>query len=136
MFKKPESGKKQRCPHSKTIMARSILNLEILRGTTFGPITITCKDAAGEPVPLAGWSAHAHARRDGETATLIDFAPVIEADDADGLVTIPEIPWESTIELPISIAPWDLILQDPTGRRLPPFLGGRVTIANPSTLPE
>ena len=64
---------------------------------------------------------------------ILDLAPVIETDDSTGLVTLPEISWQTTDDLPAMVGQWDLILQDPAGRRLPPFLGGRVTIALPIT---
>ena len=114
-------------------MAKATLNLEILKGTTFGPIQITCKDAAGVPVPLAGWSAFAEVRKDEKSSLILDLAPVIAPDDAAGLVTLPEIAWDATDDLPVMVGQWDLILEDPDGRRLPPFLGGRVTIALPIT---
>jgi hypothetical protein len=109
------------------------LNLEIIKGTTFGPLAITCKDGAGAPVPLAGWTAFAEVRKDEKSAVILDFAPVIALNDAAGLVTLPAIPWNTTDDLPVIHAQWDLILQDPTGRRLPPFLGGRVTVSLPIT---
>lgn len=108
-------------------------NLTIVRGTTFGPILITCKDAAGAAVPLAGWSAFAEVRRDEKSGVIIDFLPVIASNDSAGLVTIPVIPWTLTDDLTDVFARWDLILQDPTGRRLPPFIGGRVSIISPVT---
>jgi hypothetical protein len=114
-------------------MSRATLNLEILKGTTFGPVQIICKDAAGVVVPLAGWSAYAEVRKDEKSSVILDLAPVIAADDAAGLVTLPEIGWQTTDDLPTMVGQWDLILEDPSGRRLPPFLGGRVTIALPIT---
>ena len=114
-------------------MSLSTLNLTILKGTTFGPIQITCKDAAGVAVPLAGWSAFAEVRKDEKGSVILDLAPVIEPDDAVGLVTLPEIAWGTTDDLPVMVGQWDLILEDPAGRRLPPFLGGRVTISLPIT---
>ena len=114
----------------------SPLNLEIVKGTTFGPIQIFCKDAAGVAVPLAGWTAYAEVRRDGKSTIISDLVPVISATDALGLVTIPEIHWSATAELPLMVAQWDLILQDPAGRRLAPCLGGRVTISLTITQPS
>jgi hypothetical protein len=68
------------------------LDLAIKRGTTFGPGLITVKDTAtGLPVPLAGYTAHAHARADENAALYLDLAPVIAADDAAGLITLPAL---------------------------------------------
>lgn len=114
-------------------MSRSTLNLEILKGTTFGPIQITCKDAAGVAVPLAGWSAYAEVRKTEKGPVILDLLPVIVSNDAVGLVTLPAVAWSATSDLQEGAAQWDLILEDPTGRRLPPFLGGSVSIVLPIT---
>ena len=111
----------------------NVLNLEIQKGTTFGPLQILCKDAEGVAVPLAGWSAFAEVRKDEKSAVILDLGPVITVNDAAGIVTLPKIPWETTEDLPVMVAQWDLILQDPTGNRLPPFIGGRMTIRLPIT---
>jgi hypothetical protein len=116
-------------------MSHSTLNLEIEKGTSFGPIQLYCKDAAGNAVPLAGWSAFAQVRKDEKSTLILDLNPVIQPNDAAGLVTLSEIPWEATQELPVMVTQWDLILQTPTGRRLPTFLRGRVTITLPITQP-
>lgn len=111
------------------------LNLTISRGVTFGPVQISCKDANGAPVPLAGWKAYAEARKKPASARVIDFAPVIAADDAAGLVTIPQLGHSSTAALPPGVFNWDLILEDPDGIRYDPTLAGSVTISAPITLP-
>jgi hypothetical protein len=116
-------------------MSKSILNLSIVRGTTFGPVQIYCKDSTGAPVPLAGWSAYAQARDSTKTPVIIDFAPVIAANDSEGLVTLPAIPWATTKEYSFQSIEWDLILQKPSGERLPPFIGGAVNISTPTTQP-
>lgn len=110
------------------------LDIEIARGTTFGPIAFNCRDEEGNPVPLAGWSAMAEIRKDTNAASaMLDLAPLVAADDAIGVVTIPEVHWSVTAGLPACLAIWDLILQDPYGRRVGPIIGGRVSISTPST---
>jgi hypothetical protein len=116
-------------------MARATLNLEIQRFVTFGPIQIVCKNASGVVVPLAGYQAFAEVRKDEKSSRILDLAPVIAADDADGLITIPEIPWQLTDDLSPVIAQWDLILEDPNGKRLPPIVGGRININTPISQP-
>lgn len=112
------------------------LNLTIKRGTTFGPILITCKDGAGAVVPLAGYIAYAEARKNPSSEVVIDFAPVIEADDADGLITIPAISYALTKDIPSCSIPWDLILESPDGTRATdPILEGRVSINQLITQP-
>ena len=105
------------------------LNLTIKRGTTFGPILITAKDGTGAVVPLAGYTAYAEARKGPGSEVVIDFTPIIEADDADGLITIPAIPHATTKDIPSCSIPWDMILEAPDGTRATePLLEGRVSI--------
>lgn len=112
------------------------LNLTINRGTTFGPVLITCKDASGVAVPLAGYTAYAEARKAAGRSVVIDFAPIIEDDDADGLITIPAIPYADTADIPPCSIPWDLILESPDGiRATDPILEGRVSINQIITQP-
>ena len=112
------------------------LNLTIKRGTTFGPILITAKDGTGAVVPLAGYTAYAEARKGPGSAVVIDFAPVIAADDTDGLITIPAIPHAETKDIPSCAIPWDLILEAPDGTRATePLLEGRVSINQLITQP-
>ena len=110
-----------------------IVNLTIKRGTTFGPYQILCKDANGAAVPLAGYSAKAEARKNNDSELALDLAPVIEADDAAGIITLPEIPWETTADIAENLLKWDLILIDPSGKKLPPFVYGEITVETPIT---
>ena len=114
-------------------MADFVLNLIIKKGTTFGPVEILCKDSEGAAFPLAGWSALAQVRKTAASAVVHNLGPVIAADDSAGLVTLPEIAWAVTETLPLGDYQWDLILVSPTGKRLPPFLGGAVPISRPIT---
>lgn len=112
------------------------LNLTINRGTTFGPVLITAKDGTGAVVPLAGYTAYAEARKSAGRSVVIDFSPVIEADDADGLITIPAIPYADTADIPPCSVPWDLILESPDGVRMTtPLIRGRVSINQIITQP-
>ncbi len=110
-----------------------IVNLAIVRGTTFGPYQILCKQADGTPAPLAGYSAQAHARECAAGELILDLAPTIEADDILGVITIPEISWETTAAMIEDLLKWDLILIDPDGRKLPPFVLGSITVSTPIT---
>lgn len=110
-----------------------IVNLKIVRGTTFGPYQILCKDAAGAAVPLAGWSAEAHAREVNTGPLVIDLLPTVAVDDAAGAVVISEIASSITNEYPETLLVWDLILITPEGKRVPPFVSGEITIETPTT---
>lgn len=119
------------------------VNLSISTRCSFGPVLITCT-SGGVAFPLAGYSAFAEVRHlakqrgdlksYGDTV-ILDLAPVIAADDADGLIIIPEIDYTITADLCPAVAEWDIILQDPTGKRLTPIIAGRVTISDTVTQP-
>jgi len=108
-------------------MDPALLNLKIRRGLTWPGFAITCRDANGAAVPLAGWTAYGQIRTKAEGGTLVyDLAPVIAADDADGLITIPEIPHDVTRTLPAGDFVYDVIPEDPLGRRLDPIVAGQI----------
>ena len=111
----------------------STLNLEILRGITFGPVEIICKDADGVPVPMAGWKASAQASRKPGEPVVIDFSPVIQPDDGDGLITLSEMSWIDTLVLAVGDLTWDLVLIDPVNRHLPPVLHGKCKVMDINT---
>ena len=111
-------------------------NIEITRGSDWGPEYIICKDGRGGVVPLAGWSAYAVARREGTPHVVLDFSPVIAPDDTEGKITFPAISHAATAALPEGVFDWDLILQHPDGYRLPPILGGELSVFTPSSLPS
>ena len=114
------------------------LNLEIQRGLTFGPIEVYCKADDGTPFPLAGWSAASQAGQYPGSTAAIDLRPVIAEDDADGLITIPEITFADASALTLGDFTFDLVLIDPDGKRPCVLLGGTVTVTdiNTSTFPE
>lgn len=116
-------------------MSRLTLNLEIVRGTTFGPIQIICKNDAGQVVPLAGWKAYAEGRKTATSPVVIALNPSILNNDSTGLITIPEIAWEVTKTYDFQTLEWDLILETPQGKRLPPKLEGKIYVVNAKTQP-
>lgn len=113
------------------------LDLTIRRGTTFGPVLITCKDGDGLAFSLAGYKAYAHIRSDENAEELyLDLSPEIAANDAAGLITIPQLSAATTTALEPFKGRWDLILEDATGVRLTePVLIGRVTVSSLITKP-
>ncbi len=111
------------------------LPLSLIRGVNFGPVMIHCKDAGDVAVPLAGWKAFAEVRKDPSSSLVLDLTPVIDADDAEGLITLPEILHAATAVLAEGSFAWDLILEDPTGRRLDPIAAGPFTIESIQTQP-
>ena len=116
-------------------MEPGTLNFDIKRGVTFGGVALTCRDKAGGIVPLAGWKAYAQMRKSPEEPVLLDFLPQIAADDAVGLVTIPPVSHTLTAGLENGVYFWDLILENPSGRRFEPSLSGSATVTTPLTQP-
>lgn len=110
-----------------------IVNLSIVRGTTFGPYQILCKQADGSPAPLAGYTAKAEARESASSALALNLAPVIDPADTLGIITIPKIPWATTAAMVEDLLRWDLILIDPQGNKMPPFVCGEITVTTPIT---
>lgn len=111
----------------------SQIPLTIRRGVTFGPITIICRDALGAAIPLAGWSAYAEARKTPDGPVVLDLVPVIAADDALGIITIPAIAHTATTSLSDSLLGFDLILGTPIGTRIDSGVAGTIHISTPYT---
>ena len=115
-------------------MAAATVDLEIERGTNFGPVVITCTNE-GVPVPLAGYSAFAHVRKGPGSPLILNLSPVIEADDTEGIITLPEIDNALTDDIPPMDAKWDLIIRNAAGKKLPTIIRGRISINQPITEP-
>lgn len=107
--------------------------LTIYTGTTFGPVTLTCRDAEGVLVDLTGWTAYAEVRKTEGGPVIVDLEPVI-TDAGGGVVTL-GLSKEDTAALPVGGYLWDILLQRPTGERLGPYVAGKVSIKKPITQP-
>jgi hypothetical protein len=108
------------------------LPLTLWRGTTFGPVEVTCLDGAGAAVDLTGWSAFAEVRAAAGKHRVLDLQPAILT-GIDGKVTIPGFTDEQTLNMPHGDYVWDLVLERPTGERLGPVLAGSFTIQSAVT---
>lgn len=109
------------------------LNLEIYQGITFGPLILTCKDEAGDPVDLEDFEVFADVRQTPPCEISFSFGPEI-TDAAEGEITI-LISDEDTNDLPLGAFFWDLVLQNPSGARMGPYLAGSVTVRQPISQP-
>jgi hypothetical protein len=116
-------------------MTPATLNLTIRPGLTFGPVEITCKDAAGNPVDLTGWTAWAEVRRSQGESVILDLTPQI-TDAPAGKITLSKSR-EDTAGLRITGSKyfWDLILARPNGDRIGPIVAGTVQIVSTITRP-
>lgn len=110
------------------------LNLTLLRGITFDPILIYCFDAPDllNAFDITGWTPWAEVRSAPDETLILDLTPAI-TDAVHGVVTIPDIQDEATILLPEGKFKWDLILQDPSGQRLGPYVKGSFIIKSKIT---
>lgn len=117
-------------------MTPATLNLTIYRGITFGPIVITCKDSDGVVVDLTGYSVFADARKDPlNVNTPIAFSLDPEITDADAGEITMTFTDEQAETKPLGKFGWDLVLQNPAGERLGPFIVGKVTVKLLNTQP-
>lgn len=111
----------------------TLVNLEIHKGATYGPLIIRLKDSQNLPVDLTGWSVWAEVRSDSAAAVALDLAPTI-SDALTGEVTISKTD-EQTAALTAGTYLWDLLAENDSGERLGPIVSGSVTIKNLITQP-
>lgn len=110
-------------------MTPATLALTIYRGAHWQGMVVQCLDEEDVAVDLTGWTAHAVVRQTMSGPVLLDLAPVIST-PLTGIVTIPEITDELTAALPLGAHYWDLILEDPDGKRLGPYASGKCTVCS------
>lgn len=103
------------------------LDLTIYKGTRFGPVQITCLDSGGEPVDLTGWIPYADASLGTGFPKAFTLAPYLAADPTTGVVEM-LFEDEETPNLPEGTFFWDLLLKNPDGQILGPFVIGRVIV--------
>ena len=115
-------------------MTPGTFDLELYRGTTFGPYEITCKGADGEPVDLTGWSAFAQVRAAIGKSVVLDLEPSIPT-GVDGKIVFGKT-YEQTVVIPVcGDFIWDLVLEKPTGEIIGPVLAGNFVIRTVVTRP-
>jgi len=114
-------------------MTPANLDLAIVRGCTFGPVLILCKDSEGAAVNITGWSVFAEVRKERLGSLRFSLDPVI-TDAAAGTISL-FFSDEATWELPHGDFAWDLILERPSGERLGRYVAGRCVVSTPITLP-
>lgn len=121
-------------------------DLTITRGITSEATEFVFNDDAGTQVDLAGWSVFAQVRKRPHKAIILDLMPYIipvgtllgyEGEvDGPGRVALGAYTDEQTLAMADIKAEWDLVLQDPLGQRLGPFVTGNFTILTIITEPE
>lgn len=110
------------------------LPLKMRRGSTFGPISIFCKDGLGAAFNLTGYAAFGVARRETQSSDTYDLQPAITA-GLTGEIKI-EFTDEQTIQLfPAGEYAYDLVLEAPGGVRGNPLIAGTLTVIDENTRP-
>lgn len=89
------------------------VNITIYKGSTFTLPTINAVDSSGDPVDLTGCLVYSEVRRFPEDPNSYDLAPVIDEDSIDG-----EVSDENTDVMDTGRFEWDVLLENPAGKRL------------------
>lgn len=106
-------------------MTPARLDLTIYRGITFDPVIFNVKDGSGNAINLSGWQVFANSRNG--YGKMIDLQPTITS-AATGQVTIGSFTPTKTASFNSGEQPWDLILENPTGSKLGPYVSGIITV--------
>ncbi len=114
-------------------MTPGAYNLTIRPGVAFAITFAFTEDDGTTPIDLTGWTAHAHVRKLPTSALVKDLAPAV-SDGPGGVVAI-EFTDEDTAAFTPGNFRWDLILENPSGSRLGPYLSGLCAITLPITQP-
>lgn len=112
-------------------MVPAELNLQVYSGTTLETIQFTMQDSDLNVVDLTGWSVYAQVRKACGKPILIDLAPTI-TDAANGVVEM-GLTDEQTEPLAKGNYYWDLLLENPTGEVLGPYIAGEFKVLCPIT---
>jgi hypothetical protein len=102
--------------------------IKLYKGSTFGPIVLTCYDENDDPFDFTGYNAvYAEVRRGGERAVILDLEPTF-SDPSGGEITIPGFTDEETADFVLGEYVWDLLVEDGAGAISPPLLSDRFDI--------
>ncbi len=104
-------------------MIPAILNLSAHKGTTLESVTITVADADGVVVDLMGWTPSAEVRESSGATLVVDLAPTI----VDGSVVF-GLTDEQTAALVVGSYRWDLLIENPGGEILGPYIQGEFVV--------
>jgi hypothetical protein len=108
-------------------------NLSMTKGVTFGPVLFYLADEDEVAVDLTGWTVFAEVRASANGSVIFDLQPQI-TNPEEGEITI-EHTDEQTADLTPGLFRWDLILENPAGQRLGPYIVGSCNISAPISQP-
>ncbi len=110
----------------------------ITRGSTFrGFIIRVLDETTGLVLNITDYLPFAEIRKKSklDSPLVLNLFPAI-SNSPGGLVTIPEIADNDTVDLLLGEWPWDFILEDPNGKRTEQLALGTVSIIDKSTQPS
>jgi hypothetical protein len=107
------------------------LDLIITRNVTWTAITLTCRDAAGDPLDLTGYTPLADARRALNKA--VAFSLACELGEDTGTIILTEISDTDTSTMTLGEFTWDLVMEAPDGKREGPWMAGRIVVEDINT---
>jgi hypothetical protein len=118
-------------------------DIDIIRGITHAPIVVVFKNSAGDQVNLqTGWAVFAQVRKKPKGPVVFDLAPVIldtafsiYGTTGPGRVKIADFTDEQTLAMSDAKLLWDIVLENPDGQRLGPFVAGKFDVATIITEP-
>lgn len=108
------------------------LPLKMRRGSSFGPISIFCKDGLGAAFNLTGYSAFAVARSFPLSSSSLDLSPAITP-GITGEIVIEFTDEETQRDFPPGEYEYDLVLETPGGVRGAPIIAGKLTVIDENT---
>ena len=108
-------------------MTPASLEFTIYKGTTSLGVVVTCKDSDGAVVDLTDWTPYAEARKEASSPTAVALNPTI-SDGPGGKVTLGSMTDEQTSVLNPGDYGWNLLLENPAGQILGPFIEGKLSV--------
>lgn len=111
------------------VLEPTVVDLSMTRGLTWPGARFTCRDPdTNEIVDLSGYTAFAEVRFKPGDPLILDLTPSID-DAPGGLVVLPKISKEETVNAPRGGYSWDLTFQRTSdGERFGPFAIGTFDI--------
>lgn len=106
--------------------------LSMIRGSTFGPLTVAVQTSAGAVFDLTGYSVHWTARPEIESPNIFDLAPTI-TNAAGGIVSIGFTDEQTLTNFPVGTYRHSLVLETGAGSKLPPTIEGVLTVEDQPT---
>lgn len=89
------------------------VNIDQHAGATLS-MSLACKDEAGDPFVLTGWSARGEIRdKPGGSTVILDLSPSIPS-PSNGTIIV-SVADETTATVDPGIYSWDIVLDTPTG---------------------